>query len=128
MTDPKIYAQALFEAISEVSAKDHDKVLDNFVKILSQNGEISLYAQIEKEYQKISGASKGIKQVEVTTASDIDSKELVHALNKVIGGKAELQHKIDKNLIGGVVIRADETLIDASIKNSLEKLRRTIIS
>ena len=128
MISSTTYAQALFEAVSEVGPKDHDQVLDNFVRILSQNGDIGRYQEIEQEYQKLSRQAKGVKEVEITTASNVNSKEIIESLNKIIGGKAEVKQKIDQNLIGGVVVRIEDTLIDASVKNNLEKLRRKIVN
>jgi F0F1-type ATP synthase delta subunit len=45
----KQYAQALYEALQET--KDHDKVVDNFVKILAQNGDLSKHPEIERYYR-----------------------------------------------------------------------------
>jgi len=126
MIDPKTYAQALYGALSEVGEKDHDRVLDNFVKILNQNGDLGRYGQIEAEYQKLEAVGRGIKEVQLTTASNLDPKEIIAHLNKVVGGKAEIRHKVDPGIIGGVVVRVDDTLIDASLKSNLDKLRKQI--
>ncbi len=120
------YAQALYEAIHEVRPEDHDKVLENFVKILGQSGDIGMYDQIEEEYKKLEGAAKGIKQVTITSAHPVNSKQLVKELNDIVGDKVEVKEKIDQSLIGGVVVRVDDTLIDASVKNSLNNLKNVI--
>lgn len=126
MINPEQYAKALFEAIAETNPKDHDKVLDNFVEILRQNGDVAKYPQIEYEFQKLLRASKGIRDVEITIAREMDAKELVRNLNNVIGSKADVKTKIDAGIIGGVVVKIGETLIDASVKNSLNNLKRDI--
>ena len=121
------YARALFEAISEVRPEDQDRVLDNFVKILAQNGDLGKYDEIEAEYRKLQLAAEGIKPVEVITArADIDSAALIEELNRIVGQKVEIQHKVKEDLIGGVVIKVDDTLIDASVKNSLDNLRKDL--
>src|SRR5579864_2406850 len=104
MIDPKTYAQSLFQAVAETAAKDHDQVLENFVKLLAQNGDLRLYDQIEQEYRQLERHSKGIKEVELTTARDVDPKEIIEQLNKVIDGKAEIKHKIDQDLVGGIIV------------------------
>ncbi len=126
MIAPKIYAEALHAAISETDPKDHDRVLDNFVSVLAQNGELNLFERIEQEYLRIANKSKGITEVEVTTASNTDQKELLELLNKAVGGNIEIKHKINTDLLGGIVVRAGDMLIDASLKTSLEKLRKSI--
>src|SRR4051812_43028719 len=103
------YAKALYLALSETGPKDHDKVLDNLVKVLVENGDIGLYDAIELEYKKLAMDAKGIKEVEVTTAQDVHiKKDLIAYLNKHVGKDVEVKHKIDESLIGGVVIRVDD--------------------
>lgn len=120
------YAQALYDAIHEVRPEDQDKVLDNLVKIMAQNGDLGLYDQIEDEYRKLDSKAHGIKEVHVTSANPVSTKELLKDLNKIVGDKTEVKEKIDKNIIGGVVVRVDDTLIDASVKNSLNHLKNVI--
>ncbi|MDB4940217.1 MAG: synthase delta subunit [Candidatus Doudnabacteria bacterium] len=120
------YAQALYEAIHEVRPEDQDKVLDNMAKIMAQRGDLGMFDQVAEEYQKLDSKAHGIKEVEVTSAHHLNTKELIKDLNKIVGDKTEVKEKIDQNIIGGVVVRVDDTLIDASVRNSLENLRDLI--
>lgn len=120
------YAKALFDALHESRTEDHEKILDNFVRVLSQNGDLKLYDLIEAVYKKLETADQGIKEVQITTAQPQKSKEILEHLNKIVGDKIEIKEKIDQDIIGGVVVRVDDTLIDGSIKNSLKQLRKAI--
>ncbi len=122
----KQYAEALYDSIHQVRPEDHDKVLDNMVKILNDNGDLKLFDQIAAEYQLLENEGKGIKNVEVTSAHPVHSKQIIKDLNKIVGDKVEIKEKIDQSLIGGVIVRVDDTMIDASIKNSLNNLRSLI--
>jgi len=51
---------------------------------------------------------------------------ILQELNKLVKGHYELKKKIDEQLIGGVVIRIDDQMIDASIKNELEELKEEL--
>ena len=64
--------------------------------------------------------------MEITTAQPHRSREILEHLNKIVGDKVEVKEKIDADIIGGVVVRVDDTLIDGSIKNSLKQLRKAI--
>ncbi len=122
---PTQYAQALYDAVLET--KDHDVVLNNFVKILAQNGDLAKHDEIQEEYRKIDMKAKGIKEVQTTFAHDLhNNHQIVEELNKVVKGKAEFKSKIDENIIGGVVIRVDDTLIDASVKTQLRNLNKSL--
>lgn len=139
------YAQALYDAVSQTNPKDHDVVLDNFVKILAQNGELSKHQEIEKEYHILEMKEKGIKQIEITVAKDIEvNKNIIDELNKVVGAsfsrpqsktggqgqplQVDIKKKVDEGIVGGVIVRVDDTLIDASIKTQLENLNQTLKS
>ena len=126
----KQYAKALFESLESTDHKDHDKVLDNFVKVLAENNDLRVSEEVASEFHKLELAQKGIKQGEVVTAHPISSnteKEIVDEVNKLIKGKVELKKKIDEGLIGGVVVRVDDLEIDASVKNTLEQLKNNLI-
>ncbi len=127
MFTPKQYAAALFEAVSQTNPKDQDKILDNFVKILAENGDAHKFAEIEEEYNQLDKAAKGTRTVEITTArEDLNAKQIVGELNRVLGSKTEIKHTVDQGIIGGAVLRSGEFLLDASIKKILADLRNTI--
>jgi F-type H+-transporting ATPase subunit delta len=128
------YAEALYDAVHQTADKDHDKVLDNFVKILAANGDLAKHAEIEAEYYRLEQKEKGIKQAEVTFAKEHNPK-ILDELNAVVGaglgrplksGGVEFKTKLDKGIVGGVIVRVDDTLIDASVKTQLNNLNREL--
>ena len=125
----KQYAQALHEALVETSPKDQDTIIENFIEILKQKGDLAEYEKIVAAYESYDKELKGIIDVEVTTATDASvstNKAFIDELNAIVGKDIAIQHKIDNNLIGGVVIKAGDTLIDGSIKHNLENLHKTL--
>ncbi len=123
------YAQALYDSIVETAPKDHDKVMDNFVKILAGNGDLGKYEEIELEYKRVEREAKGIKEAQVTVAHDVEMNSgIIEQLNKLAGSKLEIHKKVDDRIVGGVVVRVDDTLIDASIKGQLNNLNKELKS
>jgi len=121
------YAQGLFEAIRETSPKDYDLVLDKFVKILVQEGALENYEEIEREYKILENQAKGINAAKVTITKEAKvSRELVDELNKVVGKKLDVRTKVDEGIIGGIVIRVGDTLIDASVRTQLKNLKKSL--
>lgn len=121
------YAQALYEAIADTKAKDHDVVIGNFIEALKKNGDLAEYEKIVEEYERYEMEQKGIREVEVTTSTETKlNKSLLDDLNEIVGKDISVKHKVDNSLIGGVVIRAGDTLIDGSVKHQLEKLRKNL--
>ncbi len=117
------------ETLESTRPNDQEQVLDNFVKILSENNDLRLFEAMAEEFHKMELAKQGITQAEVTTAHPLsreNEQEIIHELNKLAKGHYELKKKVDENLIGGVVIRMDDKMIDASVKNQLEQLKMNL--
>ena len=123
------YAKTLFESLQDTHSKDHEKILDNFTEALVMNNDIAMFEEIAAEYEKLDKASKGIRIAEVTSAKPLErhaEKEIIEHLNKLASSKVELKKKVDERILGGVVIKLDDTLIDASVKTSLDELKRDL--
>lgn len=121
------YAESLHQTLSETKPADTDKVISNFIRILNTNGDLHYYEAIIGAYEKIDREMKGIKQVEITTAHEVQiNSEIVKSLNTVLGSDIELKKSVDESLIGGVVVRIEDTLIDASVRGQLNKLKNNL--
>lgn len=125
----KQYAQALMETLERAEIKDENQILDNFVKVLAENNHLRMFDEISEEFHKLELAKKGLKQAEVITAHPINHESehgIIQELNKLVKGNIELKKKIDESLIGGVIIKMDDQMLDASIKNDLEQLKKDL--
>lgn len=119
------YAETLHAAISETTPQDKDKILDNFVTVLKEQRAFSMIDDIEREYLRLHGIRTG----QVTSANALskqDENDIVEKLNAYVGGQVELKKKIDQGLIGGIVVRVDDELIDGSIKHNLDNLKKAL--
>ncbi len=121
------YAQALYDAIHETAPKDHDLIMDRFVQILAQNGDLNKHSEIEAAYKKLEAEAKGFKQAEVTVAREMEiNSNLITHLNEIVGNKLEIKQQIDSGIIGGIVMKVDDTLLDASVKTQLNNLNKEL--
>lgn len=126
---PAHYANALYEALEDAQAKDHDKILDNFVKTLVEQNDLRMFDQIEEEFDRLEKAKQGVRIADVASAKPLSKqseKAIIDKLNKIAKSDVVIRKKIDESLIGGVVIKMDDTLIDASLKRSLEELKNNL--
>ncbi len=125
----KQYAQALMESLEDVAPKDEDLVINNFAALLAENNDLRLFEEISAEFHKLELAKKGIKQVEITSAHPLskdNEEKILNELNKIVKGKVEVKKNVDEKLIGGVVIRMEDQMIDTSVKNQLEQLKEDL--
>jgi len=123
---PKQYAQALYDSLKDVKEGEIDLIFKNFYSILLRNNDLKLINKIIEKIEEIDKEERGVVEVEVTGAKEID-KDLVSKLRNLIGKKAEIQEKVDPGLIGGLKIQINDLLIDGSIKAKLNKLKRSLI-
>ena len=120
----KQYAESLYQSFSETDPKDYDKVIDNLIKLLKIKGDIHKYQEIVTAYEVLDREKKGIKDVTVTTAIQTElNQTIVTQINDLIGQDINLKHKIDQSLIGGLMIKVDDLLIDGTIKRKINDFK-----
>ena len=128
----KKYAQALYEATKDKSEAEVKTYVKNFVKILAENKDLKRGELIGKYFQKTWNREHGITVVDVTTAQEA-SKETVELLNDHIiklfkADKVMMRQKVDKNILGGVIIRNGDTVYDGSLKSEIDSLKKVMIA
>ena len=128
----KQYARALGEILEKKSPEKRKAVLNNFIKLLEKQKDLKKISLIAKELERIYLTKKGLLKAEIISGWPF-SKDSVNKFKKSASSFFKhkpnliiLEQKINKNLIGGFQLQADGRLIDASVKNMLVKLKRTI--
>lgn len=128
---PKHYAVLLAELTEDLSHQEIERVVKKFVLLLVGRNQLSLAEKIVYEfhhhYLKIAGQREG----ELTSARPLperEKKEIERALAGLLKQEVILRDKIDRTLLGGVLIRFPDLLIDASLKGRLQSLKQSLIS
>ncbi len=127
--NPKISRQRLTALLLDICAGQVNDEGVNFVKLLVQNGRLSLVPHIAKLYEQYKADDEGYVDVDVLTAfsfSDEQQKQIAESLEKTLNKKVHINVAIDKSLIGGVLIRAGDRVIDGSIKGQLQQLAKRL--
>ena len=97
----------------------------NFVTALVENRRLALLPYINRQFQSLKAAREKTIDVTVKTAyalSSAETQQLAQALATSLEREVKLETSVDESLIGGVVIRAGDTVIDGSVKSKLSKL------
>ncbi|MDE0759716.1 MAG: F0F1 ATP synthase subunit delta [Pseudomonadales bacterium] len=101
----------------------------NFVSVLAEYGRLALLPTIAELFELLKANHEKTMDVEVTSAFDVSDQEkteLATALHRMLKREINVETEVDKSLIGGVVIRAEDTVIDDSVKGRLEKLSQVL--
>ena len=128
----KQYALALAGSLVGQEMAAAKKLLDNFVRLLAQNRDLGLAENIIFELGKIWDAGEGKLEAEITSTHQPNEEtlELVQAYLKrmTAAKKISLIKKMDKGLLGGVVIKYGDKVIDLSLKRRLADLREQLVA
>jgi len=120
----KIYAETLYKLLEE--GKDMDSVIFTFLNFLKQKSKLDRIEKIIKQFEKIYNSENNIAGLKIRSAHELDTKIVQRIAKSLNLEKYELQTEIDKELIGGFVAQYNDNLIDASIKNNLNKLHNQL--
>jgi len=99
--------------------------LQNFVTVLSENKRLSLLPEIVGLFDILKAEQELTVDVEISTAfplADEIEKKLAKAIKVKLNRDVKIHSQIDKNLIGGTIIRAGDLVIDDSVRGKLHKL------
>lgn len=125
LNNPRLDSASLLNFVLDVCGTYLSDTGKNFTKVLVDAGRLSLAPQIHKLFEQKRTDAEGIVEVEVRSAYPLESgeqNEIANAMGKRLGKKIEVTTLVDESLIGGVVIRAGDSVIDASVKGRLKQL------
>jgi len=128
---PKQFALSLYEAIDGKTSVQAKVVIEKFVGLIAQKNMLTKADKISAEFIKIWNEKNGIVEAEVSSANDLDKasvKLLENYIMELSGAKEVfISEKIDKNILGGVIIRYGDRVVDGSLRTSLEELKNKMI-
>ena len=129
IANPGVKRDQLAELIIDVAGKRLSDTGKNFVRVLSEKNRLKYLPEVRRIFEEERAESEGRSQVEVTSAfelNDDQKKKLTSAMAKRLGTEVDLSVKVDDALIGGVVIRAGDLVIDASLRGRMSRLANTL--
>jgi F-type H+-transporting ATPase subunit delta len=108
-----------------------DNAGQNFIGLLAENGRLALLPEIAAQFKKLKAAQEASIEVGLTTAfelADEQQQKLAQALSTKLGREVAITSNVDKSILGGVVIRTDDLVIDGSVRARLAKLAEAMNS
>jgi F-type H+-transporting ATPase subunit delta len=106
-----------------------DETFLNFLALLIENHRMPVIFRIRSEYERLWQEENRLLPVEITSAVELD-RQTTESLGRTIGERAgrkvDLAASVDPDIIGGIIVRVGNSILDASIRNRLEQLRRHV--
>ena len=131
LSNPSLTAAQQAQTLSDVCGDAVSAEVRNFIAILASNKRLALLPEISALFAQYKANQEKTVDVEVVSAFDLaDSAR--DRLAEVLGRKLERQVNVrtstDSNLLGGVLIRAGDLVIDGSVRGKLDKLAEAMNS
>ncbi len=106
-----------------------DPTFLSFLTVLIENHRMPVIFRIRQEYERLWDEENMTLPVEITSAIALD-QATTESLGRTIGERAgrtvTLAARVDPDILGGIIIRVGNSILDASIRNRLEQLRRHV--
>jgi len=105
--------------------------VQNLIQLLLRRGRIEELPRVAAEFRRLDDRRNGITHATATSAAPLTPDEvraLTQRLEQSTGGTIALDVQVDPSLLGGLVVRVGDRLIDGSVRGRLERLRNQLIS
>ncbi len=130
LASPSVPAEAKADVLMKAAGQDSAE-LRRLVELLAHRGKAVLLPEICDLYEAMVREAEAEVEASVISAVDLDDslrKKIAGALEKKLGRKVRLDARTDAGILGGLVIRVGDRLIDLSLRTRLNGLRQAIAS
>lgn len=129
VNNPKVTKERLSALLLDIGQGTIDVENENFLKLLIQNSRLDLLPQIAAQFEQYKADHEGYVDAEVTSAfalSTEEQKKLAINLEKKLNKKVRINITVDQSLIGGILVRAGDSVIDGSVRGQLQHMQKSL--
>jgi F-type H+-transporting ATPase subunit delta len=127
--NPKVTKDQLIGLITELAGRALDDHGRNLIHLLVDNRRLAYLPEVSALYEAYRREAERTVDAEVITAFPLDDEQqrrIADALQARLGRTVTLHQTVDKSLLGGVIIRTEDQVIDGSVTTQLGKLARSL--
>jgi F-type H+-transporting ATPase subunit delta len=131
LANPAIPGERRAEALEEMLGDRVSRPVRNLIQLLLRRGRIDDLSRVAAEFRRLDDKRQGITHATATSASELTQDEvraLTARLEETTGGRIALDVEVDPSLLGGLIVRVGDRLIDGSVRGRLERLRNQLVS
>ncbi len=102
----------------------------NFLRLLAEYGRLPALPEISAQFDELRSRAENTIKVTLASASEVDaelSSKVTQALQDRLGRDVELEHEVDPALLGGAIVRAEDRVIDGSLRSRLQRLAEALV-
>jgi ATP synthase F1 delta subunit len=109
--------------------QDADPTVVNFLELLIEKHRMPVLFRIRRDFERLWEEENRVLPVEITSATELDEQTvrgIGERIGRQTGRRVELTARVEPSILGGIVLRVGNQVLDASIRNRLESLRRQV--
>jgi len=106
-----------------------DPVVENFLALLIENHRMPVLFRVRREFDRMWREVNKLLPVQITSAVELDkavTQQIGDEIGRQTGRTVELTSTVDPDVLGGLVVRVGNSILDASIRTRLERLRKQV--
>lgn len=130
LDNPALTRKEAAEAMLKVVDDKVDAKGKNFIKLLAENKRLELLPAIAELFEENKAQFEKSVDVDITAAADLTDDQiskLTSRLSEKLGRQVNINSQTDASLIGGMLIRAGDTVIDATLRGKLNELSDALL-
>ena len=111
------------------TVQDAEPILLNFLELLLENHRMPAIFRTRRTYDSLWEDYNRLLPVEITSAVELDEQTVRHIGDRIAeqtGRRVDLSSSVEPDILGGIVVRVGNQVLDASIRNRLETLRKQV--
>jgi len=127
--NPKVTQEKAVDFFEGVLTLNHEQ--KNFFRLLAKSKHLIFLPSIARIFAELLLAASDTLDISVCSAislSDNDKSNMAKQLEKKLKKNVQLSFSVDESLIGGVILRNDEWVLDGSVKGKLDQLKRSLMN
>ena len=137
LASPSLTDDARVELIAEVGAAMPgaelfaDQRFRSLLRLLAENDRLEALPEISAQFDELKAEAENKIDVTLVSATSVEpeiAQKITQALERRLGRQVALKVEIDDKLLGGAIIRAEDMVIDGSVRMRLERLTQTLIA
>jgi F-type H+-transporting ATPase subunit delta len=114
----------------DAAVTDADETVRNFLRLLLENHRMPVVFRVRREVDRLWEEDHRLLPVDITSAVELDpsiAERIGDEIGRQTGRTVQLTSTVDPNVIGGIVLRVGNSILDASIRTRLENLRKQVV-
>ena len=103
-----------------------NELTTTFLKVIEKNKRFSNLASIITQFMNINSQKRGDVLADITSADELNDDQknnITNQLKSILGDKLSLSFDVDKNIMGGLIVKVGSKMIDTSLANKINKLK-----